>query len=374
MKKNKKAQIHTILWILGFSLLVLTGCVSNARTPSASLDTPEHHVFSGMKLFETGDLKAAEKEFYLALELDPDYCSGLYGLGLVQGLQNDFKAAFASMKRARSNARGKRENALVHTGFMRLYLLEKGALWLDRVKEHYSRAVIYDKDFADPRFYMGLAYKEARDFEKAGREFEKVLAIKDTLIEDADRELKMVQKVLRAIPGTEIGKALVRQESITRADAAAIFVHELEVDKIFERHGIKGNKLKTYPKDIKDHTLKTDIISVLDIGLKGIQPYPDGEFKPNELITRAGYAMMIGDIIATLSRDNSLRTKFIGQVSAFPDVEPDLPYFNAVMLCTTRGIMEPKDFMTGAFDPAGSVSGADALIIIRKLKEKLTLH
>jgi tetratricopeptide (TPR) repeat protein len=374
MKKNRKALIHTFLWVLGFSLLVLTGCVSNVRKPEASLDTPEHHVFSGMKLFEAGDLKAAEKELHLALELDPDYCRGLYGLGLVQGHQNDFKTGFASMKQAKSIAADKREKSLVHTGFMRLYLLEKGELWLDRVQEHYSRAVIYDKDFADPRFYMGLAYKETKDFEKAGREFEKVLTIKDTLIEEADRELKMVQKVLRALPGTEIGKALVRQEAITRADAAAIFVHELEVDKIFKRHGIKGNKLKAYPKDIKDHTLKTDIVSVLDIGLKGIQPYPDWEFKPNALITRAGYAMMIGDIIATLSRDNSLRTKFIGQVSAFPDVEPDLPYFNAIMLCTTRGIMEPKDFMTGAFDPAGTVSGAEALIIIRKLKEKLTLH
>ncbi|MFH1122809.1 MAG: hypothetical protein V1758_04030, partial [Pseudomonadota bacterium] len=43
----------------------------------------------------------------------------------------------------------------------------------------------------------------------------------------------------------------------------------------------------------------------------------------------------------------------------------------AVMTCTMRGgIMEGED---GLFDPTGMLSGADALLIIRKLKRELNI-
>ena len=58
--------------------------------------------------------------------------------------------------------------------------------------------------------------------------------------------IKKVQKILRALPGTEIGKKLALQDKISRADAAAVFVHELEVDRLFEKCGI-------VPKDIHNN-------------------------------------------------------------------------------------------------------------------------
>jgi hypothetical protein len=41
------------------------------------------------------------------------------------------------------------------------------------------------------------------------------------------------------------------------------------------------------------------------------------------------------------------------------------------MVVTTRQIMGPKDITTGEFAPLGAVAGADALLIIRKIKEEL---
>ena len=81
--------------------------------------------------------------------------------------------------------------------------------------------------------------------------------------------------------------------------------------------------------------------------------------------------MMVEDILIKITGENDLATKFIGQVSPFPDLRPDLPYFNAVMTLTSRGIMQAKDFTSGEFDPLGPVSGADALLIIRKFREEL---
>jgi hypothetical protein len=81
--------------------------------------------------------------------------------------------------------------------------------------------------------------------------------------------------------------------------------------------------------------------------------------------------MMIEDILIKVSGDNSLATKFIGSTSPFPDLRSDLPYFNAVMVVTSRGIMQAQDLTSGEFGAMGPVPGVDALLIIRKIKEEL---
>jgi hypothetical protein len=84
--------------------------------------------------------------------------------------------------------------------------------------------------------------------------------------------------------------------------------------------------------------------------------------------------MMLEDILIKVSGDNALATKFIGSTSPFPDLRPDLPYFNAVMVVTSRGIMEAKDMTSGEFAPLNPVSGVDALLIIRKIKQELNFN
>ena len=83
--------------------------------------------------------------------------------------------------------------------------------------------------------------------------------------------------------------------------------------------------------------------------------------------------MMLEDILIKVSGDNSLATKFFGGTSPFPDLRSDLPYFNAVMVVTSRGIMEAKDLTSGEFGAMGTVPGVDALLIIRKFKEQLKI-
>jgi hypothetical protein len=80
---------------------------------------------------------------------------------------------------------------------------------------------------------------------------------------------------------------------------------------------------------------------------------------------------MVEDVLIKVSGDKKLATKYIGTTSPFPDLRGDLPYFNAVMVVTTRGIMETKDLTTGEFAPLDPVSGADVLLVIRKLKDEL---
>ena len=139
-----------------------------------------------------------------------------------------------------------------------------------------------------------------------------------------------------------------------------------------EKKFVNGEYVKIPPAtDIENHVLKADIDAVIAIGIKGLQPYPDHTYQPFKLITRAEFAMMIEDILIKITGDENLATRFIGNESPFPDLRNDLSFFNAVMVCTTRNIMEIKDVATGEFDSHGSVSGADALLSIRTLKSQL---
>jgi hypothetical protein len=176
-------------------------------------------------------------------------------------------------------------------------------------------------------------------------------------------------------------------DKVKRVDVAALFIQEMKLDTIYEkfrpqkfdtRFRAPGQSASGYqmpvPADVVDHPLRTDVQTVIGLKIKGLETFPNGTFAPNEHITKASFAMMIADVVATISHDTSLATKYIGSVSPFADVRNDVPYFNAVMVCTTRGIIEPKKGLRqNVFDPMANVSGADALLIIRRVKEDLKI-
>jgi len=379
----------TLLVLLGIlaSILIVGGCAPRARPPVRTLDTPEHHVITGMKLLESGKLSDAEREFGLAKELDHEYSGAYRGLGLALGYKGDFKSGFDNLSLAKNLAKSKEEEALTHVGFMRLYTQQKHKGWLEGVEKNFMTATGTIKDMPDPYFYMGLAYMEACEFSDAADAFKKVLEISRTFIDMADQQLELVQKIERAMPVTPIGKQVALLEKVKRVDVAALFIQELKLDAIYKK--FRPEKFETsskppgesfslqeipVPADVQDHPFRADVQTVIGLRVEGLGVFPGGTFGPNEFITRASYAMMISDIISTITHDPSLATKYVGSVSPFADVRNDVPYFNAVMVCTTRGIIEPRRHIgEDIFDPRGSVSGADALLALRRLKEDLRI-
>lgn len=367
--------------------VMMTSCAKPPRKPEAALDTPEHHVFSGNKLLDKGDYAGAQREFDLAIQLDKKYSPAYVGLGLVFGFQNNFEKAFENMKKAKGLAEKPDDKVTAYVGMIRLYSMERKEKWLDKAEDEFDDAIKVDKKSSAAYFYMGKAYKFAFNFDKAGEMFRKVLDLNDKYLIEADNEWKVVQKIQRAAPGSLIGKKIALIEEIGRADVAALFVQELLLEKLYEKRTPKrfdtgyqaptkkfeaDRIVKAEPAtDIQNHVLRTDIEAILRVGVRGLEPSPDHKFLPNEKVTRAAYALMIEDVLIKVSGDEKLATKFIGSKSPFPDLRNDLPYFNAVMVMTSRGIMEAKDLTTGEFSPIGTVSGADALLVIRKLKDEL---
>lgn len=386
MKVNNKVK-PIGYFILSVLVLSLVSCAPKPRKEVSALDTPEHHVFSGNKLLDKGKYDEAKREFDLALSLDPKYSPAHAGLGLVYGYQKDFEKGYASLKDAKSYAKTKDDKVNAHVFMIRLLSMERKGKWLSRAEDEFKDAVKLDAGASAAYYYMGKAYKVSYDFDKAGEMFKKVLDLNTKYVNEASEEWALVQKIQRAAPGSLIGKKIALIDEITRADIAALFVQELELEKLFKKRTPKrfdtsfqaptqkfeAEKMvkAEAATDIKDHVLKTDIDTVMELMVKGLEPYPDHTFQPDKKITRAEYAIMVEDILIKVSGDEKLATKFIGEKSPFPDLRSDLPYFNAVMVVTTRGIMQAKDMTTGEFAAMDTISGADALLVIRKLKDEL---
>ncbi|MFH1675173.1 MAG: tetratricopeptide repeat protein [Pseudomonadota bacterium] len=378
--------------LVGFMLLfVFYACRPAVRAPEAELDTPEHHVMNGMKLLKKGKIDDAFRDFNLAKELDPKFSGAYVGLGLVWGHREDFEKAMKNMKLAKKYADTKEEEANAYIGSMRLYTLGKNKIdedWLEETEDAFEDAIDLMPHSSAAYFYMGVAYKEAYEFGKASQNFAKVLGLDDEYVADADAEYKVVQKIQRAMPGTTVGKKIALVKEITRGDVAALFIQELKLDTLYEKRTVK--EFDTHYKDpvkqfetemiekvppatdIADYVLKTDVDAVIRIGVRGLEPFADHTFQPYKTITRAEYAVMIEDILIKVTGDQKLATEFIGSTSPFPDLRSDLHYFNSVMVCTTRGILQ-ADVATGEFNSMGTISGADALLAIRTLKSQIEM-
>lgn len=397
-------RLQLLLAVLAAAgLLVAAGCAKKPRVAEGRLDTPYHHTLRGNDFIDAGNWEQASRSFDLALSLDAEYGPALAGKAVVKaheatavGLSAKDKQAKADDARALAKhalkaAKNDDEKRIADVAYIRVYQMTKlPEDWLSDAKDYYDDAVDLDPQGRDPAppFYMARAYRDAFQMDEAQNLYRKVLAMDSSMTGKADAELAVVQKIIRAEPGTREGRLVAFESSISRADAAALFVEELRLDRLYARGNTKrfDTSFKPPPQttfkadtiqhaaaatDIKDHPLRADIEEIMKLGVVGLEPDPAHLFHPNEKVTRAEFAMMVEDILVKVTGEQGLKTKFIGQASPFPDVRSDVPYFNAVETVTSRSLMQPKDKINGVFAPLEPVTGADALLVIRLLKDEL---
>ncbi|MBN1106834.1 MAG: S-layer homology domain-containing protein [Deltaproteobacteria bacterium] len=356
-------------------LFLISGCASTQPFPESILGTPELHVSNGYKLIKMGRYDDAEGEFEKALGHAPENSAAFKGIGLVKGYKGDFGPAFQSMEKAQFLARGKEEELAVYVGWIRLHTMKRGKGWLDEAKRAYSSACSLKEDDPATYYFMGLAYKHAYRFVEAKRVFEKVVAIHRAHVEDAEAELRIIEKIKEGKPVSVFGKQVAVQERITRAETAALLMHELALNQILEELRASQERNMTAasshsPKDISAHPLRSEIESALRLDIAGLRVYADGTFGPDEYVTRAGFATMMADILSRVRNEPDLISRYQGRPSPFKDLRNEATYFGAVMACTAAGGLDAEN---GIFNPKGAVTGYDALLTIRKIRDRLNL-
>lgn len=163
---------------------------------------------------------------------------------------------------------------------------------------------------------------------------------------------------------------------------AVLFAEELKIGVLFDRMPVQSTGFQTpgqatqtasitVPNDARNHWAETWIKDMIRYGIMDVEP--DGNFYPDDTINRALYAMAVQRLLVVATRDESIETQYFGEAqSRFSDVPSSHFAYNAMALCTERGIMQ-VDMMTRKFNPNGDVTGADALLIIRELQTSLRM-
>ena len=370
---------HLSLRIFLFSaLLLIAGC---ATKPQSDVDTPEYHFRSGMRSVDTGNYDAALNSFQRALDLDKKFVPAYAGLGLANAHLGNIKAAKKNIGKAVDKG-SKDPDVLAICARGWIVMRNDDKKWFKKATNILDKALKRDKQHEGSLYYYGLANLYKYNFSDAESYFRRVVEMKGDYSGRADTQWKRSQKIVRAMPGTEAGKKIALQEQINRADLSVIFAEELKISELMEKLPAQSGGFQTpgqmnttsrsrTPSDARGHWASSWISEVIQYGI--LEVGPDGRFYPDETITRAEYAMAVQRLLVVATRDNSLEVRYFGESpSRFSDVPSSHPAYNAMALCSERGIMQ-SDVMTGKFNPTGNIDGADALLIIRTLQNSLRM-
>ena len=359
----------------------LTGCAPKAVSQS-DLDTPEYHYRLGVRSLDNGDYQTALTAFQRSVDLDKRFARGWSGLGLTQAYLKNFKEGKRAVDRGVNLAS---KDALVWVFRGRFWIANRDQKdWLKNAEKDFTRAQKLDPGNEAAEYYLGEAYFYGLNFQQAEAQFAKVVNIKGELAGKADEMWGLAQKIVRARPGTEAGRKIAIKPEITRADLAVLFTEELKLAEIFDRLAAPAGQATfqppgaatasgqaATPQDVVGHWAEPWIVEAVKLGV--FEADPAGNFSPSQTVTRVDYAMAVQRILVVATRDASLDTRYFGESpSRFTDVPSSHFAYNAMALCAERGIMS-ADMMTGRFDPAGKVNGADALLIIREIQSSLRL-
>jgi tetratricopeptide (TPR) repeat protein len=367
---------HSLFTVL--ALVLLVGC---SQKPQSDVDTPAYHYSAGMRAIDNGEYQDALQSFQRSIQLDRKFLPGYAGLALAQAHLGQTKDAKRNLDWAVSRG-GKDPDILAVGALVWIALRDSEKGWFKQAEKLVNKALKKHPKHEGALYACGLANLYQYNFDKAESCFKKVVDLKGEYAGKADAKWQMTQKIVRAMPGTPVGRKVALHEQITRADLAVLFIEELKVGELFERMSapsagfqtpaeMQAQRSSNLPPDATGHWAENWIKEVLRYNVMDI--FPDGKFYPDETVTRANYAMAVQRLLVAATRDPSLETRYFGESpSRFSDVPSSHPAYNAMALCTERGIMQ-ADVMTGRFNPNGPVSGADALLIIRTLQNSLRM-
>ncbi len=372
--------------LLTFGLLLVASCSKNElREVRGSLDTPEHHALRGEDALERNQWRRAENAFMLSLGIAPKHAPSLAGLAVAKaGLATDalspkekkslHQQAFDALDDAEDEASSKTERYTVYTQGIRVHSLSRSPpkKWLQEAQDFYAKA----GRLAAPnevRHHLNIAraYRVSFDLPKAETAYRKVLAVSTPYAQIAENELAVVQRVRRAAPGALHGKKVAFLSELSRADTAALLIEELRLSRLYRLRNANRKVVVPKVRDLRSHPLRADIEALLHLGVRGLELDSSDRFHPDSIITRAEFAVVIEDVLSVVTGEKNLKTRFIGQKSPFADIRGDAPHYNAVQTVVSRGLLAPLHKISGHFGPKEPLSGVDALLSIRLIKDAL---
>ena len=197
MKFAGKMSVLAWTGIFFAVLFSLDGCSPKPVPLGVTLDTPEHHMLSGMKLLDLGRYQDALREFNRTKQKSPLFSGAYVGSGLVWASLAKWDKASQEMEKARELAKTDQELVFVYVGLIRFFVIGKDSVatdWLAAAETSYNDAAGFIPESAEAHFYMGKAYEVSGDLGKASVLFEKVLKIDKTHVDEARAALNLIKQ------------------------------------------------------------------------------------------------------------------------------------------------------------------------------------
>ena len=371
---SKFISIHQIS--IGL-VLYFSAC---ALKPVSDMDNPEYHHKAGMRHIEMGEYELSLTSFQRAIALDKKFAPAHAGMGIAYANLKDKKSAKKHADKAEGSG-SKDPGVLALCGKVYIDLRDQDRKWHKSVDRLLKKALKRDKKHEPATYYRGEMYLYRYNFIEAENQFRDVVNMKGDYSGKADIMWQLSQKIVRAVPGTDVGKKVALYEKISRADLAVLFAEELKISKLVQRKTTPSQGFQTpsqmgressgvdTPSDSKGHWAEVWINEMSRYGI--LEGSPGQPFYPDEPVNRAEYALAIQRILSIITGDPKLETRYFGESpSRFQDVPSSHPAYNAMALCSERGIMQ-ADMLTGRFQPGLPVAGADALLSIRSFQNAL---
>ena len=397
-------------WFLILALLLVTssGCTQKIARCTAPEDNPAHHYLRGMEALEAGRLDLATEKFDRAVYCEEDFSAAYGGKAMVAAQRAkqmsdpryreiEVKQSQELLQKAGKLAENDNDRFEFQLARLRILTSLKEKDWLESAEEAAGRALKFtvDEKLLDyyqgkeaAFYFIGLAYLEAYAFRKAEDKFRETLDSRKMgrWNEPADRAWKKASRILRATGGVtvgDVGKKIAIKDSISRSDLTALLVDELKIEKLFAgripvKSQLSAMQAEFTPADVLTHPFRQEVVTTMKWKVRGLEPKYDQTtkaylFKPEDKVLRGEMAFILEDVLIRLTGDEKLATAFFGQDrSPFPDVKATSPFYNAVLNMTSRGIMEGD--LSGEFRINEPVDGAEAILAIRMLQQKINIH
>jgi len=372
-------------------------------------DNASHHVLQAMELLEANRLEEARPKLERAIFCDETYPPAYAAHALLMAMQAsrqtdaayrgvDAGRAMAELEQASRRSKTPEDRFIYHTTAIRVLTLLKGKDWLEQAQRHLRQSqeltveekkLPYYQGREAALYFMGVAYYTGvQDFGRARDLFRQVLDARreSRWHEKADAAWRKADKIARATAGItvgDVGRQIATRDQVSRGDLAAFLVDALKVDQLFAgripvRAAVDQQHPPFTPADVLNHPFKAEVLTLMKWQIRGLEPQFDAQtraplFRPDAAVARKELAIVLEDVVIKLTGDERLASAFVGQDrSPFPDVAPTAPWYNAVVNAVTRGLMETE--LSGEFRPEASADGAEVLLAVRVLKQRLNLR
>lgn len=357
-------------------LIVITiGCSKKPITKSVSrIDTVEYHRAQGFYYLKHHNYDEAFKSFDRSLKLNTKDYLTMSGMAIVKAMQLETKKAIKLAKKSLSI----KDNSFTRMALGRVYYhvgdLKKALKQLDKaIKKNNTNAEAY--------FYRSLTYYHKKEYSFSNKDLLKSISL-DPNNETYSKTWNRFHNERKIKSFNDIGDKIIKIKELTRADVAALLIHELTLDKRISRvrrfednntfipYDENGSvEAIIYIKDIANNWAKAYIKRLLAVQLPGLELDYNGYFYPERKITRAHWAIILQNVLALVANNKTLLTKYYGEDSHIPGIRSDHPSYNALMICIERGLMNPR--LDGRIDMNETIGGVEALKAINKLKTVL---